>query len=44
MITRSMDVNSLSPNSWSNANLSFQFVASYVWYSMENLARDLMLW
>ena len=34
----------LSPtNSRSNANFSFQFIASYVWYSMENLAGDLLL-
>ena len=33
----------LSPNSRSNANFSFQFTASYVWYSMENLACDLLL-
>ena len=29
-------------NSWSKANVSFQFIASYVWYSMENLAGDLL--
>ena len=29
--------------SWSSANLSFQFIASYVQYSMENLAGDLLL-
>ena len=32
-----------SPKSWSNADFSFQFIASYVWYSMENLAGDLLL-
>ena len=35
-------VNSFSPNSWSTANFSFQFIASYVWYSMEKLADDLL--
>ena len=38
-----VDVNPLSPNSRSNANFSFQCAASYVWYSMENLAGDLLL-
>ena len=33
----------LSPNSWSNTNFSFPFIASYVWYSMEKLAGDLLL-
>ena len=32
----------LSPKSWSNANFSFQFIASYVWYSMENLPGDIL--
>ena len=27
--------NPLSTNSWSKANFSFQYMASYVWYSME---------
>ena len=31
------------PNSRSNANFSFQFIASYVWYSVENSAGDLLL-
>ena len=35
--------NLLSPNSQSNPNFSFQFIANYVWYSMENLAGDLLL-
>ena len=35
--------NPLSPNSRSKTNFSFQFIASYVWYSMESLAGDLML-
>ena len=35
--------NLLSPNSRSNANFSFQFIASCVCYSMENLAGDLLL-
>ena len=35
--------NPSSTNSRSNANFSFQFIASYVWYSMENLAGDLLL-
>ena len=34
---------SISPNSRSNANFSFQFIASCVWYNMENLAGDLLL-
>ena len=29
---------------WSKANFSFQFMASYVWYSMEKLAGDLFVW
>ena len=29
-------------NSWSNANFSFQFIASYVWYSIEKLTSDLL--
>ena len=33
----------LSPNSWSTTNFSFQFIASYVRYSMENLVGDLSL-
>ena len=28
----------LSPKSRSNANFFFQFIASYVWYSMEKLS------
>ena len=35
-------LNPLSTSSRSNANFSFQFIASYVWYSMENLAGDLL--
>ena len=35
-------VNPFSPNSRSKENFSFQFIASYVWYSMENLAGDLL--
>ena len=31
------------PNSRSNANFSFQFIANYVWWSMEYLAGDPML-
>ena len=27
---------------WSKANFSFQFMAGYVWYSMEKLASDLL--
>ena len=27
----------------SKANFSFQFIASYVWYSMEKLAGELLL-
>ena len=30
-------------NSRSSANFSFQFIASYVWYSLENLAGDLLM-
>ena len=33
----------LSPDSRSKTNFSFQFIASYVWYSLENLAGDLLL-
>ena len=36
-----MSVNSV--NSLSNANFSFQFIANYVWYGIENLAGDLLL-
>ena len=36
-------LNPLSPSTWSNANFSFQFIVSYVWYIMENLAGDLLL-
>ena len=36
-------VNLLSPNSRSKTNFSFQFIASYVWYSIEKLAGDLLL-
>ena len=32
----------LSLNSRSKANFSFQFIASYLWYSKENLAGDLL--
>ena len=32
----------LGTNSRSNTNFSFQFIASYVWYSMEKLAGDLL--
>ena len=35
-------INPLSPKSRSKTNFSFQFTASYVWYSMENLAGDLL--
>ena len=31
---------SISPNRRLKTNFSFQFIASYVWYSMENLAGD----
>ena len=31
-----------SPNSWPKSNFSFQFIAICVWYSMENLAGDLL--
>ena len=41
--TQSISANPLSPNSWSNANFSFQFMASYVWYTMDKLAGDLLL-
>ena len=34
---------SSSPNSWSTTNVSLQFIASYVQYSMQNLAGDLSL-
>ena len=34
--------NPLSTNSRSKANFFFQFIASYVWYSMEKLAGDLL--
>ena len=34
--------NPQSPNSRSKTNFSFQFIGSYVWYSMENLAGDLL--
>ena len=34
--------NPSSANSWSKANFSFQFMAGYVWYSMEKLAGDLL--
>ena len=34
-------IDTLSPNSWSKANFSFQFIASYVWY--KNLAGGLLL-
>ena len=37
-------LNPLSLKSRSKTNFSFQFIASYVWYSMENLAGDLWLW
>ena len=36
-------VTPISSNSRSNANFSFQFIASYVWYSTEKLAGDLLL-
>ena len=29
-------------NSWSKTNFSFQFIVSYVWYSVEKLAGDLL--
>ena len=32
--------NPLSPSIQSKTNFSFQFIASYVWYSMEKLADD----
>ena len=35
--------NLLNPNSWSNVNFSFQFIAVYVWFNMEKLAGDLLL-
>ena len=35
--------NPLSPNGWSTANFSFQLIASYVWYNVENLSGDLLL-
>ena len=31
-----------SSNSKSKANFSFQFIASYVWYTVEKLAGDLL--
>ena len=36
-------LNPFSPNSRLKTNFSFQFIASYVWYSMEKLAGDLLL-
>ena len=36
-------MNPLGSNSWSNTKFSFQFLASYVWYSVEKLAGDLFL-
>ena len=27
---------------WSKSNFSFQFIVSYVWYTVENLACDLL--
>ena len=38
-----MAVKVLSPKSWSKANFSFQFIASYMLYTMEKLAGDLLL-
>ena len=38
-----MFFNPLNPNSRSNANFSFQFIVSSVWYSMEDLAGDFLL-
>ena len=37
-----MHFNPFSTNSRPKANFSFQFMASYVWYSMEKLAGDLL--
>ena len=34
--------NVLTRTMWSKANFSFQLIASYVWYSMEELAGDLL--